>query len=599
MQDTPAPFLDWMDRIAQKQLDARQAKIEAIKTPEQARAHQKQSRETILRLIGGLPDYNGPLNARVTGKMDGGDFTIERLAFESLPRFVVTANLYLPKSPGKHPGIVFPLGHWEQGKPAAQHMAANFARKGFAVLAYDPIGQGERQQAYDKRINRSMIGGSTEQHFMAGANAVLINESFARYRIWDAKRALDYLISRPEVDGDRIGATGCSGGGTVTTYISALDPRIKVSAPACYMNSFRLVFTGPVGDSEQSPLNFIAEGLDETDYVELFAPKPWLIGSTTEDFFTPAGAKIVFEEAKRWYDLFGAEDKIKWVVGPGGHGTPQMLREEIYAWMMRWLKVEGSPKEEPVPLFPDHALWATPEGQVSGLSREMAEVIRESMESKKRPGADLKAYLHGLVFQPEEESLALHFHYEGPMRAEKATLLVQTQWDASAKFKDLAAAGPAAFVTPRGLPVGNTHNLSGDWITNTRSWLIGRNLPAMRARDILRAVDELSKRGVREVTLEASDIPGVWALIATVLDPRIKELRLERTPHSVRASFETGVHRNLHDAAMPGFALLGDYADLVNLIAPSRKVVWRDPTDWMRNVVPLAGPVYTYSTFGH
>ncbi len=329
MQDTPAPFLDWMDRIAQKQLDARQAKIEAIKTPEQARAHQKQSRETILRLIGGLPDYNGPLNARVTGKMDGGDFTIERLAFESLPRFVVTANLYLPKSPGKHPGIVFPLGHWEQGKPAAQHMAANFARKGFAVLAYDPIGQGERQQAYDKRINRSMIGGSTEQHFMAGANAVLINESFARYRIWDAKRALDYLISRPEVDGDRIGATGCSGGGTVTTYISALDPRIKVSAPACYMNSFRLVFTGPVGDSEQSPLNFIAEGLDETDYVELFAPKPWLIGSTTEDFFTPAGAKIVFEEAKRWSDLFGAEDKINWVVSPGGHGPPQTLREEI------------------------------------------------------------------------------------------------------------------------------------------------------------------------------------------------------------------------------------------------------------------------------
>lgn len=601
LQDGSATFLDWMDRIAQKQLDARETAIRAIKTPEQARARQKQTRETVLRLIGGLPDYNGPLNGKVAGTIDAGDYTIDRVTFESLPGLIVTGNLFVPKKPGKHPGIVFPLGHWDQGKPAAQHMAANFARKGFVVLAYDPLGQGERQQAFDKRANRSLIGGSTEQHFMAGANAILINESFARYRIWDARRAIDYLISRPEVDGERIGATGCSGGGTVTTYISALDPRVKVSAPACYMNSFRLVFTGPVGDSEQSPLDFIAAGLDETDYVEMFAPKPWLIGNTELDFFTPAGAKIVYDEAKSWYKIFGAEDKVKWVVGPGGHGTPAKVREAIYEWMMRWLQVEGSAKDETVPLFPDHQLWVMPGGQVSGKSREIYEVIRENMQAKKKNASpeELMGYLRNLVMAPEDESPVLHFRYDGPLHAEKATLLVQTQWDPSARFKELAAAGPAAFVTPRGLPVPGTPNLSGDWIANTRSWLIGRNLPAMRARDILRAVDELAKHGVREVTLEASDIPGVWALIAAALDPRVVELKLERTPHSVRASFDSPMHRNLHDAAMPGFALLGDYRDLVNLITPARKVSWRDPTDWMRNVVPLADPLYTYSTFGH
>lgn len=601
LQDGSATFLDWMDRIAQKQLDARETAIQAIKTPEQARARQKHTRETVLRLIGGLPDYNGPLNGKVAGTIDAGDYRIDRVTFESLPGLTVTGNLFVPKKPGKHPGIVFPLGHWDQGKPAAQHMAANFARKGFVVLAYDPLGQGERQQAFDKRANRSLIGGSTEQHFMAGANAILINESFARYRIWDAKRAIDYLISRPEVDGERIGATGCSGGGTVTTYISALDPRVKVSAPACYMNSFRLVFTGPVGDSEQSPLDFIAAGLDETDYVEMFAPKPWLIGNTELDFFTPAGAKIVYDEAKSWYKIFGAEDKVKWVVGPGGHGTPTKVREAIYEWMMRWLQVEGSAKDETVPLFPDHQLWVMPGGQVSGKSREIYEVIRDNMQAKKKNASpeELKAYLRNLVMAPEEESPVLHFRYDGPLKTEKATLLVQTQWDPSVRFKELAAAGPAAFVTPRGLPVPGTPNLSGDWIANTRSWLIGRNLPAMRARDILRAVDELAKHGVREVTLEASDIPGVWALIAAALDPRIVELKVERAPHSVRASFDSPMHRNLHDAVMPGFALLGDYRDLVNLIAPSRKVTWRDPTDWMRNVVPLDDPLYTYSTFGH
>lgn len=597
---TSAGFLEWMDKIAQKQLDQRDSKINAVKDANQARARQKQTREKILQLIGGLPDYTGPLNAQTHGAaLDGGEFTIERVTFESLPNFLVTANVFLPKKAGKHPAILFPLGHWDQGKSAAQHMAANLASKGFVVLTYDPIGQGERQQAFDARANRSLIGTGTEQHFMAGANAILIGQSFARYRIWDAKRGIDYLISRAEVDGDRIGVTGCSGGGTVTTYISALDPRVKVSAPACYMNSFRLVFTGPVGDSEQSPLDFISSGLDETDYVELFAPKPWLISNTELDFFTPAGAKIVYEEAKRWYNLFGAEDKIKWVVGPGGHGTPQKVREEIYGWMMKWLNVTGSNQDAKVRLFPDHQLWVMPKGQVAGKSREIYEVIRDEMNAKKVAGADVKAYLRKWIDQPEETSPTLHFQYQGPARTEKATLLVQTMREPSPQFQQLAAEGPVALVTPRGLPVAGTPNLSGDWIANTRSWLIGRNLPAMRAKDILRAVDELEKKGAKQITVVASDVPGIWALMAAAVDPRITELQIERTPWSVRASFDSPMHRNLHDAVMPGFALLGDYRDLVGMIQPSRKVIWKDPTDWMRNVVPLTDPLYTYSTYSH
>jgi len=596
--DTPPDLLEWMDKIAQKQLDERDAKIRAITTPEQARERQKQVRETVMKLIGGLPDYTGPLNAKITGKLDSEDYTIERLTFESLPRFLVTANLFLPKKPGKHPGIVFPLGHWEQGKPAAQHMAANLAKKGFAVLAYDPIGQGERQQGYDPRTNRAIAGGGTEQHFMAGASAILIDESFARYRIWDAKRAIDYLVSRPEVDANRIGVTGCSGGGTVTTYISALDPRVKVAAPACYMNSFRLVFTGPVGDSEQSPVNFIGAGLDETDYVELFAPKPWLIGNTELDFFTPAGARIVYEEARRWYSIFGAEDKVKWVVGPGGHGTPTKVREAIYEWMLKWLNVEGSAKDEEVQMFPDHELWAMPKGQVSGQSREIYEILREGLDARKKTG-DVVGYLKNLVAAQEDSPNPI-VRYMGPEQPEKVTLVVQTQTEPSARFKELAASGAAAYMVPRGLPMPTNSQLSGDWITNTRAWLIGRNLPAMRIRDILQAVDSLAKRGAKEITVEAGEIPGVWALAAATIDPRITALKLERTPHSIRLAFQSPVHRHLHDVVMPGFALVGDLPDLAAIVTQSgRKLEWKDPTDWMRNVVPVKGKFYRFSTFGH
>ena len=264
-------------------------------------------------------------------------FVIENVLFESLPDYYVTANLYRPDRAGQASGGAHVDGALGRGKAAGQLLSANLARKGFVVLAYDPVGQGERQQAYDPRIGRSLIGGATEQHFSNGAAAILMGQSVARYFIFDGMRAIDYLVSRPEVDPERIGATGCSGGGTQTTYIAALDPRVKVAAVACYMNSFQTLFAGSIGDSEQSVPGFLAAGLDQTDYVELFAPKPWLIASTEGDFFTPAGARQVFEEAQRWYRMYGAEDRIQWVVGPGGHGTPLVVREAIYDWMIRWL----------------------------------------------------------------------------------------------------------------------------------------------------------------------------------------------------------------------------------------------------------------------
>jgi hypothetical protein len=303
-------LVQWLDRAAQAQLQERARAISAIRTPAQAEARRQQVRAKILELLGGLPTERSPLNARVTWTKDRGRYFIEGVTYESLPGYIVTANLYRPKAPGRHPAVLFPLGHWDAGKPAAQRIAANLAMKGFVVLAFDPVGQGERLQAFDARLGRSLIGGSTEQHFMNGAQAVLAGSNVARYFIWDGIRGIDYLVSRPEVDASRIGCSGCSGGGTQTTYISALDERVKVAAPACYMQSFQLLFTGPVGDSEQSFPNFLSSGLDQADYVELFSPKPWLIASTEQDFFTPAAAKIVYDEARTWYRMLDYEDRV-------------------------------------------------------------------------------------------------------------------------------------------------------------------------------------------------------------------------------------------------------------------------------------------------
>ena len=108
-------------------------------------------------------------------------------------------------------------------------------------------------------------------------------------------------LSRPEVDATRVGAAGCSGGGALTTFLGALDPRLKAVVPACFPNSYRLLFSGPDPDSEMSFPNFLARGLDVADFVELSAPTPWLIQATEHDYFTPEGTKLVYEEARRWY----------------------------------------------------------------------------------------------------------------------------------------------------------------------------------------------------------------------------------------------------------------------------------------------------------
>lgn len=611
--DPSAALLKWMDARAQSQLAAREAKIAAIHTRAEAEARKQYVRSKILEVIGGLPDYSGPLNARVTGRIDAGQYTIEKIVFESLPRYWVTANAYVPKNAGPHPGILIPLGHWEQGKPAAQRMAGNFALKGFVVLAFDPMGQGERLQAYDWRTGKSLAGGATEQHILAGAQSLLVGETFARYRIWDAKRALDYLVSRPDVDGARIGCTGCSGGGTVTTYISALDPRIKVAVPSCYMNSFRLLFTGPVGDSEQSPPGFLAAGLDQTDYVELFAPKPWMITSTEQDFFTPAGAKIVFEEAKRWYGIYGAEDRIAWAVGPGGHGTPPQVREAVYAWMIRWLNNgAGSPKEQDIELRPDHEFWATATGQVStGLkSRDLYEIIREHAEASR--GADLVGWLRKLVNHQPPTNVTrgadgeITFDAGGGMML-RAKLLAGAAQSGEVTLavanlnapKQADANGAVMMFAPRGWPERPNVRLSGGWLADTRAGLIGENLPSLRAHDLLCALDVLAAQpeaANARIRLQAQGVPGVWALIAAALDRRISRLSLDRTPHSLRAALSNPLSRDLHDAVIPGMVRIGDLADLVQAIAP-RPVEWTDPTDWMGNIVPLAG--FRYSVFAN
>ena len=596
-------------------------------TLEAAARRQNDVRRKIIDLIGGLPDYHGPLHAKTTGRVDRQNYIIEKVIFESLPNFHVTGDLYRPNRPGRFPAVLIMLGHWDQGKAAEQRLATNLALKGFVAFAYDPIGQGERIQAFDRRTGATLGGWSTEEHFQAGAQSLLAGEHLARYMIWDGMRALDYLATRPEVDLERIGCTGCSGGGTLSTYVSALDARIKAAAPACWMNSYRVLFTGPVGDSEQSIPNFLSSGLDETDYVELFAPKPWLIVSTIEDFFPLEGARVVFHEAREWYRLFHAEDHVDWAVGPGPHGTPQPQRERIYEWMIRWLKDgQGDPREEPADLVPDHELWATVSGQttVDLGSREMYQVIHESLDQRRKAtrrtgnvSEEVRSLMPPAQADPvtsrvKEESrtsdvvsqqlvlevepgIELQARFLAPRTPGRkpAVLLVET--DAGPSTLAAGAARRERVVlelAPRGFPRSDDKRpFGGDYLANTRAFLIGRNLPAMRAFDISRGVEFLCKRpdvDPAAIRAMARGESGIWLLMAAAVDSRIQRIWLDRTPYSLASAFDGPLNRNLHMAVIPGFCQRWDLEDMVAALAP-RKVIWTDPTSWMGAVTPLPG----------
>jgi dienelactone hydrolase len=594
----PTPFVAELDALAQKQLKARAAVIDGIKDRAAAQARNAAVRERVLSLIGGLPEARGPLNARVTRSTPRSGYVIEHVLFESLPGYFVTANLYRPERTGRHPAVLMSMGHWESGKAAGQLIATNLARRGFVVLAYDPVGQGERQQTYDARFGRSLAGGPVEQHFLNGPAAILMGQALPRYFIHDGMRAIDYLVSRPEVDPDRIGATGCSGGGTQTTYIAALDPRVKVAAVACYMNSFRTLFPGPsLGDSEQSVPGFIAAGLDQTDYLELFAPKPWLITSTEDDFFTPAGARQVFEEAQRWYEIYDAADRVKWVVGPGGHGTPPVVRQAIYDWMLRWLRpAEASATGEVTDLLPDHALLVTDKGQVEG--RELYEIIRDVPRATGTP-EELSAFVSRLIADnPPIGTASRILTPERARGAGPAVVLVQHTLEPGADAAALLASGHVvSLMTPSGRGEDPGRPYAGNWMNNTRAWLVGRNLPATHAAEINAAVAELSKRDDVDrsrIAVRASGVAGVAALLAAAVNPRIASLVLSRTPHSLRTAIDSPIHTNLHDAVMPGFAVRWDLADLRALVRPG-VVEWRDPADWMGNVVRVDGD-FKYSS---
>jgi dienelactone hydrolase len=340
--------------------------------------YQRRQRHFFLQQIGGWPTPAPGTGAEtypeVVGQIDQPGYRVQRLLYQSQPGFYVTAALFLP-DPDRHPppwpGVIVVCGHSADGKalPAYQQGAALAAYNGLAACLIDPIGQGERRQLLTE--SGTPIGVSpTVEHCLIGTAATPIGWNPARWMVHDAARAIDMLEAHPLIRADRFGCMGNSGGGTQTSYLMALDQRVAVAAPACYLTRLgRVIETIGPQDAEQVIFGQLAFGLDHPDFVMMRAPQPTLIAAATGDYFPIEGTRDLFDWGSRLYRQLGAAEQLLMVEVDAGHGWHPDLRRASVDFMLQHLagRPAGSVEVPELGVLSPEQLQVTESGQVLHL----------------------------------------------------------------------------------------------------------------------------------------------------------------------------------------------------------------------------------------
>ena len=619
---------DSLLRQAHAALDRRRAAYEQLTTPERIADWQRERREFFVRQLGGFPERT-PIKGEVVGVLEGDAFRIEKVIYESRPRHHVTASLYLPEGQGPFPAVLVACGHSRTAKASDynQKMCILLARNGIAAFCYDPIGQGERSQilAADGKPRHA---GTTTEHFLVGVGSILTGTNTAQYRIYDGMRAIDYLATRPEIDRERIGATGCSGGGTESSYLMALDDRVRCAAPACYITTFsRLLETIGPQDAEQNIFGQLAFGMDQPDYLLMRAAKPTLICATSEDFFDISGSWDALRQAKRVYARLGFPERVDLVEADGKHGIGPVGRKAMVEWMRRWLAgVDGSIEEIDIPIRSEPELQCTPRGQVLLLADERSVIDLNAERAEKlaqerraawaaatpdeaREKVRRAAGIRPLAKLPPAQARKVGAVERDGYRIDKLVLesegapalpaLLFVPAKASAEsWLVLDGRGKAAEAAPggaieklvrsgslvlaadlRGLgetaPAAANELLGADWKEFYLAYLMGQSLVGLRAEDVLASARFLARYEAsgqpRQVNVRASGAAEIPALHAAALEPQL--FAAVRLQDDLRSWSETAAEREPAGqltSAVHGALGIYDLPDLPPLCRPAR-----------------------------
>ena len=592
---------------------------------------QDQIKETLLEIVGPFPEKT-PLNAKTLRTIEKDGYRIEHIVYESQPGFYVTSSMFIPdglRKKSKAPVVIYCSGHSDEGYRSAiyLHVIANLVKKGFIVFAFDPVGQGERLEYFDPRTGKSTVGGPTTEHSYPGAQAFITGSSQTRYMIWDGIRAVDYLLTRKEVDPARIGITGRSGGGTQSAYIAAMDERIYAAAPECYITNFtRLLQTIGPQDAEQNMFNVIQKGIDHPDFLLVRAPKPALMITTTGDFFSIQGARETSKEVAGIYKAFGKEDHFGMVEDDGPHASTKKNREAMYAFFQKHLNNPGNSTDEETQAFAPEEVRVTDTGQVStslggetvfSLNRKEAEKLVNELQTAR---GDLAEYLPKVlrsakmlsgyrepsgIKEPvftgrirKEGYVIEKYFVEGEgdyaipyllMKPDKPNNKALIYLHPSGKAAEVSEGGEMEWFVKNGFTVlapdiigvgemgpgiykgdayigGSSHNI---WYA---SMLVGRSIVGLRAGDVVRLSLLLKKtNGIDEVYGLARKEMAPVMLYAAAFDQNITRIALIE-PYS---SYQSIVMNRFYNSAfiqntVPGALKSYDLPDLAASLTPRR-----------------------------
>ncbi|MBY0232831.1 MAG: dienelactone hydrolase family protein [Gemmataceae bacterium] len=293
--------------------------------------------------MGSVPAKPCDLEPRTVGVLERKGYRIEKVVLRTRPEVWMPGNLFLPEAKGKRPAVLCVHGHWAGARrdPVVQARCLGLVKLGFAVLAVDAFGAGERHP---------VIKSGSYHGALMGASLWPAGLTLLGVQAYDNRRAVDWLLSRPEV-GDRVGITGASGGGNQTMYAAATDPRLQAAVPVCSVGTYQAYLRAACCVCEVLPgaLRFTEEG----DILGLVAPRALMVVSATKDAhqFSVGEARKSLARARAVYKLHGKEDRLAHAVFDSGHDYSKPMREAMYGWMAKHLAGEGDGKPIPEPAF--------------------------------------------------------------------------------------------------------------------------------------------------------------------------------------------------------------------------------------------------------
>ena len=370
-----------------------------INTLDDWTSHRAEYRRQLQEMLGLWPmPPRTDLQPVVTGKITNADFTVEKIYFQASPKLYVTANLYLPKNLDQPaPAILYECGHWSfktngisyGNKAVYQSDGAWYARNGYVCLVLDTVLAGEIQGIHTGTRDHGLWWWNSRGYTPAGIEA------------WFGIRALDYLCTRPEVDTNRFGITGHSGGGAYSWTITALDERIKVAAPLAGMADVQSHMLDGVIDSH-CDCNFFVNiyHWDFPQVAALAAPRPLLIGGTDRDqLFHLDSTMRIYEKVRRLYQLYGATTRLGLVIAPGIHDETPELQLAVMRWFNRYLKGEETPVETAAQrFFSPQELKVFETLPTDSINSNIASTFVPMAKPEKKPADELRSELRAKVF---------------------------------------------------------------------------------------------------------------------------------------------------------------------------------------------------------